>query len=56
MLLKTTSRLRDQRRSVATVSQAAGRQPTHLNNSGISAQPTTGDGRPWTSCPLLQIR
>ena len=25
---------------------------THLDNSGISAQPTTGDGRSWTSCPL----
>jgi uncharacterized protein (UPF0548 family) len=28
---------------------------THLDNSGISAQPTTGDGRSWTSCPLLRI-
>ncbi len=36
-------------------SQAAGRRPTHVDNSGISAQPTTGDGRSWTTCPLLRI-
>jgi hypothetical protein len=37
-------------------SQAAEQHPTHVGNSGISAQPTTGDGRPWTTCPLLRIR
>jgi hypothetical protein len=26
-----------------------------VDNSGISAQPTTGDGRSWTTCPLLRI-
>ena len=30
--------------------------PDHVDNSGISAQPTTGDGRSWTTCPLLRIR
>ena len=37
-------------------SQATRRRPTHVDNSGISAQPTTGDGRSWTTCPLLRIR
>ena len=37
-------------------SQGAEQHPTHLDNSGTSAQPTTGDGRSWTSCPLLRIR
>ena len=37
-------------------SQAAEQHPTHVDNSGISAQPTTGDGRSWTMCPLLRIR
>ena len=47
----------DQRRSarLSHCSQAAGRHPTHMDNSGISAQPTTGDGRSWTTCPLLRI-
>jgi hypothetical protein len=36
-------------------SQAAARGPTHMDNSGISTQPTTGDGRSWTMCPLLRI-
>ena len=37
-------------------SQAAEQHTTHVDNSGISAQPTTGDGRSWTTCPLLRIR
>jgi hypothetical protein len=36
--------------------QAAGRRPTHVDNPGISAQPTIGDGRSWTTCPLLRNR
>src|SRR5205807_155016 len=35
---------------------AAGQRPTHADNFGISARPTTGDGRSWTTCPLLRIR
>ena len=27
----------------------------HVDNSGISAQPATGDARSWTTCPLLRI-
>jgi hypothetical protein len=27
-----------------------------VDKSGISAQPTTTDGRSWTTCPLLRIR
>jgi hypothetical protein len=50
----------DQRRSAATVAKTAAKPlnntPTHVDNSGISVQPTTGDGRPWTACPLLRIR
>ena len=50
----------DQHRSAATVAkyccQATGRRPTHVDNSGISAQLTIGDGRSWTTCPLLWIR
>src|SRR5581483_4652635 len=37
-------------------SQAAGRRPTHMDNSGISTQPTTDDGQSWTMCPFLRIR
>ena len=37
-------------------SQAAEQHPTHVDNSGISAQPSNGDGRSWTTCPLLRIR
>ena len=37
-------------------SQGAEQHPTHVDNSGISAQPTTTDGRSWTTCPLLRIR
>ena len=37
-------------------SQGAEQQPTHVDNSGISAQPTTTDGRSWTTCPLLRVR
>jgi hypothetical protein len=37
-------------------SQATGRRPTRMDNSGISAQPTTGKGRSWTTCPRLRIR
>jgi hypothetical protein len=37
-------------------SQAAGQHPTRVDNPGISAQPTTGDGPFWTMCPLLRIR
>jgi hypothetical protein len=37
-------------------SQAAKQHPTHVDNSGIPAQATTGDGRSWTTCPLLRIR
>ena len=37
-------------------SQATGRRPTYVDTSGIPAQPTTGDGRSWTTCPLLRIR
>ena len=37
-------------------SQDAEQHPTHVDNSGISAQPTTIDGRSWTTCPLLRIR
>jgi hypothetical protein len=36
--------------------QAAGRRPTQVDNSGISAQRTGRDGRSWTACPLLRIR
>jgi hypothetical protein len=35
-------------------SQAAEQHPTHVDNPGISAQPTTGDGRSRTTCPLLR--
>jgi hypothetical protein len=31
-------------------------RPAYVDNSGISAQPTTGDGRSWTTCPFLWIR
>ena len=34
--------------------QAAGQRPTYVDNSGISAQPMTRDGRSWTTCPLLR--
>jgi hypothetical protein len=37
-------------------SQAAEQHPTHMDNLGIPTQPTTGDGRSWTTCPLLRIR
>ena len=30
--------------------------PTDVDNPGISAQPTIGDGRSWTTCPLLRNR
>ncbi len=49
----------DQRRPAATVAKSVAKplqHPTHVDNPGISAQPTTGDGRPWTMCPLLRIR
>jgi hypothetical protein len=36
-------------------SQATGRRPTHVDIPGIPAQPATGDGRSWTTCPLLRI-
>ena len=36
-------------------SQAIGRRPTHVDNPGMSAQPTTGGGRSWTTCLLLRI-
>lgn len=36
--------------------QAAGRRPTHVDNPGRSAQPTIGDGRSWTTCPLQRNR
>src|ERR1700751_3180119 len=32
--------------------QAAGQRLTHADDSGISAQPATGDGRSCTTCPL----
>jgi len=37
-------------------SQATGRRPTHVDNSGMSAQRTDHGGRSWTTCPLLRIR
>jgi hypothetical protein len=36
--------------------QATGQWLTDADRCGISAQPTTGDGRSWTMCPLLRIR
>ena len=36
--------------------QATGQRLSQVDSCGISAQHTNGDGRPWTSCPLLRIR
>jgi hypothetical protein len=38
---------------VASPEPAVGVFPTHIDNPEMSAQPTTSDGRPWTTCPLL---